>query len=66
MAKAPVTSATGRPRREPTPQVLSIKRKVLAAVATLTIAGGVSAAVTGGASAATPECGQSLHLGFQQ
>jgi hypothetical protein len=40
------------------PQVPSIKRKVLAAVATLTIVGGVSAAATGGASAATPECGQ--------
>jgi hypothetical protein len=38
-------------------QVLSIKRKVLAAVATLTIVGGVSAAATGAASAATPECG---------
>ena len=41
------------------PQVLSIKRKVLAAVAMLAIAGGVSAAVTDGASAAIPECGQS-------
>jgi hypothetical protein len=38
-------------------QVLSIKRRVLAAVATLTIVGGVSAAATGTASAATPECG---------
>jgi hypothetical protein len=38
-------------------QVLSIKRKVLAAVATLTIVGGVSAAATGAASAATPACG---------
>jgi hypothetical protein len=37
-------------------QVLSIKRKVLAAVATLTIVGGVSAAATGAASAATPQC----------
>ena len=34
-------------------QVLSIKRKVLAAVATLTIVAGVSAAATGAASAAT-------------
>ena len=40
-------------------QVLSIKRKVLAAVATLTIVGGVSAAATGAASAATHECGMS-------
>jgi hypothetical protein len=39
------------------PQVLSIKRKVLAAVATLTIVCGVSAAATGAASAATPQCG---------
>jgi hypothetical protein len=38
-------------------QVLSIRRKVLAAVATLVIVGGVSAAATGAASAATPECG---------
>jgi hypothetical protein len=38
-------------------QVLSIKTKVLAAVATLTIIGGMSAAATGAASAATPECG---------
>ena len=38
-------------------QVLPIKRKVLAAVATLTIVCGVSAAATGAASAATPECG---------
>ncbi len=38
-------------------QVLSIKRKVLAAVATLAIVGGVSAAATGAAGAATPECG---------
>jgi hypothetical protein len=38
------------------PQVLSIKRRVLAAVATLAIVGGVSAAATGAASAATPEC----------
>jgi hypothetical protein len=37
-------------------QVLSIKRKVLAAVATLTIVAGVSAAATGAASAATHEC----------
>lgn len=37
-------------------QVLSIKRKLLAAVATLTIVGAVSAAATGAASAATPEC----------
>ena len=37
-------------------QVLSIKRRVLAAVATLAIVGGVSAAATGAASAATPEC----------
>jgi hypothetical protein len=36
--------------------LLSIKRKVLAAVATLTIVAGVSAAATGAASAATPEC----------
>jgi hypothetical protein len=39
------------------PRVLSIKRKVLAAVATLTIVCGVSAAATGAASAATPQCG---------
>jgi hypothetical protein len=39
------------------PQVLSIKRKVLAAVATLTIVCGVSVAATGAASAATPQCG---------
>jgi hypothetical protein len=38
-------------------QVPSIKRKVLAAVATLTIVGGASVAATGAASAATPECG---------
>ena len=38
------------------PKVLPIKRKVLAAVATLTIVCGVSAAATGAASAATPEC----------
>jgi hypothetical protein len=38
-------------------QVLPIKRKVLAAVATLAIVGGVSAAATGAASAATSECG---------
>src|SRR5215216_1322072 len=38
-------------------EVLSIRRKVLAAAATLTIVGGVSAAATGAASAATPECG---------
>src|SRR5215208_1355313 len=37
-------------------QVLSIKRKLLAAVATLAIVGGVSAAATAAASAATPEC----------
>ena len=37
--------------------MLSIKRKVLAAVATLTIVGGISGAATGAASAATPECG---------
>jgi hypothetical protein len=40
-------------------QVLSSKRKVLAAVATLTIVGGMSAVATGAASAATPECGAS-------
>src|SRR5215208_7523475 len=39
-------------------QVLSIKRKVLAAVATLTIVAGVSAAATGAASAATHECAE--------
>src|SRR5215218_7224927 len=38
-------------------EVLSIRRKVLAAAATLTIVGGVSAAATGAASAATPACG---------
>ena len=38
------------------PQVLPIKRKVLAAVATLTIACGVGAAATGVASAASPQC----------
>ena len=37
-------------------QVLPIKRKVLAAVATLTIVCGVSAAATGAASAASPQC----------
>jgi hypothetical protein len=40
-------------------QVLSSKRKVLAAVATVTIVGGMSAVATGAASAATPECGAS-------
>ena len=39
-------------------QVLPIKRKVLAALATLTIACGASAAATGAASAATPQCGE--------
>ena len=39
-------------------QVLPIKRKVLAAMATLTIVCGVSAAATGAASAATPQCGE--------
>jgi hypothetical protein len=38
-------------------QVLSIKRTVLAAAATLTIVGGVSGAAPGAASAATPACG---------
>jgi hypothetical protein len=38
-------------------QVLSIKRKVLAAVATLAVVGGVSAAAAGSASAVTPVCG---------
>ena len=38
-------------------QALSIRRKVLAAAATLTMVGGVSVAATGAASAATPECG---------
>jgi hypothetical protein len=38
-------------------QVLSVKRKVLAGVATLIAACGVSAAATGAASAATPDCG---------
>src|SRR5215218_10813828 len=37
--------------------VLSSTRKVLAAAATLTIVGGVSAVATGAASAATPACG---------
>ena len=37
-------------------QLLSIKRQVLAALATLTIVGGVSAAATGTAKAATPAC----------
>jgi hypothetical protein len=41
----------------PSTQVQSIKRKALAAAATLTIAGGVSAAAAGVASAATPACG---------
>jgi hypothetical protein len=36
---------------------MSIKTKVLAAVATLTVAGGVSTVVASPASAATPECG---------
>ena len=40
-------------------QVLLIKRKVLAAVATLAIVYGVGAAAPGAASAATPECGDS-------
>src|ERR671913_1624235 len=39
-------------------EALSIRRKVLAAAATLTIVGGVSAAATGAASAATPACGE--------
>jgi hypothetical protein len=39
-------------------QVLSIKRKVLAAVAALTIVCGVSAAATGAASAASPQCAE--------
>jgi hypothetical protein len=39
-------------------QVLSIKRKVLTAVATLALLGGVSAAAPGAASAATHECGR--------
>ena len=47
-------------------QVLSIKRKVLAAVATLAIVGSVSAAATDAAGAATPECGPDCNLGFQQ
>ena len=38
-------------------QVLSIKRKVLTAVATLTLVGGVGAAAPGAAGAATHECG---------
>ena len=38
-------------------QVLSIKRKVLTAMATLTLAGGVGAAAPGAAGAATHECG---------
>ena len=37
---------------------MSTKRKVLAVVATLTIVGGVSAAATGAASAATHECAE--------
>ena len=37
-------------------QVLSIKRKVLTAVATLTLVGGVGAAAPGAAGAATHEC----------
>jgi hypothetical protein len=40
------------------PQVLPIKRKVRAAMATLTIVCGMSAAATGAASAATPQCGE--------
>jgi hypothetical protein len=39
-------------------QVLSIKRKVLAAVATLTIVAGVSGSATGAANAATEACGK--------
>jgi hypothetical protein len=39
------------------PKVLPIKRKVLAAVATLTVVCGVGAAATGVASAASPQCG---------
>ena len=39
-------------------QVLSIKRKVLAAAATLIAACGVSAVATGAASAATPQCAE--------
>jgi hypothetical protein len=42
--------------RSSSPHVLSIKRKALVAVATLTIVGG-SAAAPGSATAATPECG---------
>jgi len=37
--------------------LLSIRKKVLTAVATLSCVAGVSAAVSGTASAATPECG---------
>ena len=40
------------------PKVLPIKRKVLAAVVTLTIVCGVSAAATGVASAASPQCAE--------
>lgn len=39
-------------------QVLSTRRTVLAAAATFTLVGGVSAAVTAPANAATPECGE--------
>src|SRR3954453_19923611 len=38
-------------------RLLSIRRKVLTAVATLTCVAGMSAAVSGTASAATPQCG---------
>jgi hypothetical protein len=40
------------------PKVLSIKRTVLAAVATLTVVCGVGAAATGVASAASPQCAE--------
>jgi hypothetical protein len=39
--------------------IMSIKSKVLAAAAVLTLAGGLSAVGTGAASAATPQCGTS-------
>ena len=45
---------------------MSIKSKVLAAAATLTMAGGLSTAGTLPATAATPQCGQRLHPDLQR
>ena len=45
---------------------MSIKTKVLAAAAVLTLAGGLSAAGTMAASAATPQCGSACVLIFSK